>query len=680
MAFNLANVRGYGDGSLGVVVENLDAGNVNSYARVTNLSATSVTIDSATAKLGAYEKFTAGNEIMFHVSAAVASTATDYLGRWGFAKILSVTDNVLFVDADLTQILPLDQFGKYHCQVVTVAQFESLTLNGDVEIVPAAYSSSAFVGGIVAIKCSNALTFDGGNINVAGRGIPVASKALRPVLAQEKANAGLRNYDKFAGWENHITRERLLLNAGDGVVFIAAKNFSGDIDSRIGNPAIVGEARKRAKTYSYLQGGATIFIAADAVENFYPEMICKSRSVAGQGLARCFIATDSVLPVDEGLYSCDHFTNPLRLMRKLNVRNFGNGSLGNATEITTQLNNYARVSAMSSDRKVLTYAGKTTAGLAQIAKDALVMIHVSHRTSPTGLDSTGEFVLARVLGDNGSELTIDTPAPNVALSSNTMQIVSIPQYNNFALSKENSATPKFDGNQGGIFAVAVKNYCNIAGGKINVSGKGGGDSYGERGLQTLGNVNMRDRLPIGQGNGSVFILAKELNMDGDTRIGALHSGANYGGDKYVAKSSTARQSGYAGYPDTAYTGSGQHGGKGKNATSGTGGFGSNGAANSTGKYLGGNQGAHIMIVADIIHNFHQAAISTGGEGGRYYNYVSSGGGAGYGGGGGYSDGYCGGFNGGGGGGASASGGGSTGWAFIYANTVHNQVLDDTLTE
>lgn len=671
MAFDINLIGGFGTGALGSVADDVYAGNLNSYARVTAIDSTAITIDTSTAIHGAYEDFTAGTEIIFHVSAAAASTSIDYLGKWKVVKINSVVGNVLYVDGDVTTVLPVADFGKYYCQVVSIAQFENLTLNENVQIVPLVYSTSAYVGGITALKCSGTLTFSGGNINLAGRGIPTGSTTLRPLMTQEGNAVGYYNYAPYSAWENHITRDRLTLNSPDGTAFIAAKKIIGNADSRIGNPSQTGTQFNRAKSYSYLRGGSTIFIAADEIQNFAPAMIAKTYSAVGQGLARCFIATNTRMTNDEALYSCDVLSDPKRPMDNFNVRNFGDGSLGDGSELTMQLNNYATVTAISTDRKILTYNGKTTAGIAQITRGALVMIHYNHKSSTSGVDNSGKFIVAKVLADTGTEITIDTPAPNISLADCNVQIISIPQYNNFTLSKKNSATPAYKNSQGGIFAVAVKNNCNISGGVINLEGKGGGTAYGAAGVNFISNVNMNDRLPIGAGNGSAFILAKNLTMDGSTRIGGTYDGSKFAGTRQGKTS----QVGHIGENNDSVTGgSPSSGGKGYKSTN-KGGYGSNGGKAT---YAGGSQGAHILIIADTITGFNQAAISTGGMGGKYKTNGNSGG-AGYGGGAG-PGGADGGYNGGGGGGVQSGGGGGSGWAYVYCNNAVNQNTDKTLTD
>lgn len=687
MSLKISEVGGYGTGTLGEVTA--ISGNINSYARVTAVGTSTITIILQAASTGAYGGFEVGTEILFHVSGSTGTSYTTYLGKWAVAKITAISGDVLTVDKNLTSVIPSDQVARYYCQAVTIPHFKNLTLETGTQIQPIAYSATNYYGGIVALKCSDTLTFDGGNINLNDMGIPVASKALRPVTSgyEVKDSRGYAAYlDKniYAGWENFMTKEQFTLQAGDGAAFIVAKNFVCSEDSRIGNINSYGSAFCRGASDSVGTkpanvtnvGGSSIFVVADSIENFTQKMFAKYRSstsTAGQGICRCYIATNTTLPNDEGLYSYDNISNPQRVMRNFNIRNFGDGTLGDLSEPTIQLNNYARVTAVSSDRKKISYTGKTTTGLSQIVGGALVMIHANHKDS-SNVEHSGKFILAKVLSDNGSDLTLDHSVPTeINPDTYAVQVVSVVQANSFTLTKENKATPKFDGKIGGILALAVKGTCNLTGGKLNVGGKGGGTAYGKNGLQYISNSGMCDRLPIGQGQGSVFLLTKTLTMNNKTRIGATYSGASLGGAGWNRSSGATKGGGYRGADYEATAGSGAGGGVAQYNLNG--GYGSNGA----GRTYGGitrypYQGAHILIVADTINNFFVNAISTGGQGASTSDSWS--GGAGYGGGG-SDNGYGasgGGYNGGGGGGKGGdpiAGGGGSGWAFIFCNNAVN---------
>jgi len=624
----------YGNGSLGDVTEITTT--INSYARVTAVTPTTITINNTT-KVTGDATFTAGAKILIHVS-GVASTEKNYLGNYLVATITAVNSNVFTLDVDPTTCIPSDELAKYYVQAVAIAQYKNLTLSTGTNITPPIYSVANYHGGIVAIMCSETLTFDGGNIVLSDRGIPVASKALRPVTNNDVA-ADTSNY---SGWENSDTHIHFMLNAGDGAAFIEAKKLVCNDDSRIGNPSTYGcqffRGSSSSVTYGETKpsgvtnvGGSTILIAAETIENFGHKMLAKYRassSTAGQGICRCYIASETKLRNDEGLYAYDCISNPARI-KSMNIKDFGNGSFGGVADTNIQLNNYATITAVNG-RKV-TYKSQTTSGLAQIGAGALVMIHFNHKGS-TNVEHAGRFILANVLGDNGSILTLDTDIPNISITDYAAQIVAIPQFENYTLSGTNSATPVFNGSQGGICAIAVKETCNLSGGKLYVNAASTAYAYAREGLAVIGNAQDSDKLPIGAGYGSVFILAKNLTVNTNTRIGMTYSGAGVSGYRDIDGE------GYAADPQGA---------------KGTTGYGNNGHT---------KQGAHIFIIANTITNFNQAFPSAGGQQA----------GAG-----------CGGYGGYSGGGRWQAAGmprtcGSSGWCFIYCNNAVNQDTTGTI--
>ena len=627
----------YGNGSLGNVSEVTST--INSYAKVTAVNSTSITIDTAN-KLDGGVGFSVGEKILLHVSASVSGDKV-FLGNYLLANITAVNGDILTLDEDPTACITSDNLAKYYVQAISVAQYQNLTLGEGTTITPPIYSTMNYYGGIVALMCSDTLTFDGGHISLADKGIPPASKSLRPETHNDVAS----DTETYSGWENSDTRIHFMLNSGDGAAFIVAKKMICHEDSRIGNVATYGcqffRGASNSVTYDETKpenvtnvGGSTIFIAAETIENFGHKMLAKYRasgSTKGQGICRCYIASETKLRNDEGLYAYDCISNPARIS-KMNIKNFGNGSFGDGTDITTQLNNYATITAV--DGMKISYKSKTTTGLAQITSGALVMIHFNHKDSNNVTDA-GRFILANVLADNGTTLTLDAMPPAISPDNYAAQIVSIPQFNNFTLAKENSATATFDGAQGGICAIAVKNNCDLSGGKITLRSMGGGGAYGREGLAVIGNAQDSDKLPIGQGDGSVFILAKNLTFNTTSRLTKIQSGYN---------SMSYRENGGSGAGPYVSASGANSAGYGSNATK----------LNPPGS----NQGGHIMIVADTITGFSLNPIGTGG------GYVQSAGTGGYGG-----------YNGGGYSTSAQVHGGSSGWAFIYCNNVVDQDTD-----
>lgn len=755
MAFDLTAAGGYGTGEHGDYnLDDLTPQPINWAADATAITdiqdgATTLTINNivitATNDRWSQIAFNIGTEVLLYGegdptgNGLTSADAMNFVGRWIVAKI--TTSNVdatnggpITVDKDLTEFADSFYSGCI-LKVVNIPHLKDVTINAGSRIVPPAR------GCPVAFKCSGTLTFNGGHIDLHDFG---NSTQLRPLLNQE--NNGTVDTDKYAGWENSATKDRFVMNAGDGAAFIIANSIAVTNDeSRIGNPATQGVQYCRGATSSYNVpsgvtniGGSTILICAGSFADFTPKLIAKYRSgTAGSGLARCYIASGTKLTNDEGLYSYDNISNPATVTDTLKIKSFGDGSSGSHGGKSVLWNNYAAVTAFDSTRKTLTVSTMTTNGAVQFAADSLVMVHAKNKDS-TNTKNAGRFYLAKILGVNGNDVTLDTAAPyntfNKWLDTYYVQLVTIPQFTNFTVTDSSSLASKIpawsDTNgYGGMFAIAVNNTCDLSGKTVGVQARGGGAPYGKNGLTHIGNAQDNDRLPIGQGHGSVFILAKNLIMDEGTRIGAIYSGAvsnestgrygGRGGDPRANSTNGVSSGGYRGATSTqtlqkgGYVGGhgvgGFGGGGGAGGGSGTthvGGYGSNGYLTNNGFGQDtAKQGAHVMIIADTITGFNQAAISTGGYGGQQATGLSSseasanakGGGhgsAGYGGGGaatheadGQAYGGEGGYNGGGGGGdcttcddSYGAGGGAAGWAFIYCNNAVDQDTTDTVVD
>lgn len=680
-------VKDYGNGSLGDV--DSVSSTINSYARVTAVTSSTITINTSTQITGA-ATFTVGAKILLHVSATTSSSYKTYLGCWMLANITATSSGVLTLDADPTKCIPSANLAQYYVQAIAVAQYKNLTLNSGTTVTPPVYNATNFVGGIVALMCSDTLKFNGGHISLTDKGIPTGNSALRPTTNNDPVD----DVETYAGWENSDTRIHFMLNCGDGAAFIIAKTMVCSTSSRIGNTSTRGYQFYRGATNSVTYnetapsnvtnvGGSTILVAAETIQSFTPYMFAKYRSsssTAGAGICRCYIASETKLRNDEGLYAYDCISDKGRMKRMLGIRDYGNGSFGDMTNVTTQLNNYAKVTAISGNK--VTYTGATTAGLAPITTGALVMIHWNHKNSTTVAES-GRFYLANVLEEYNGVLTLDRTLPSISTSSYACQVVSIPQAKNFTLSTTNSATPAFDGSIGGICALAVSDTCNLNGGSLNVASKGGGNAYARNGLSIIGNAQDSNKLPIGQGHGSVFILANSLSMSNKTMIGGHFGGSFHG---YYPRFYTSEH-GWNVDSDPKQ-GNGAQGGTPTYDSSiylSTGGYGSNAIPKSGNTVTPSCQGAHILIVAEKITNFYLTAVGTGGQG-NVYN-----GSAGYGGGGGHITGSgtattfrCG-YNGGTAGESRSEsrlyysgGGGGSGWCFIYCNEVVNQDTTDTV--
>lgn len=648
----------------------------NCYAQVTAINSTSITIDTGNAIAGKFAKFEPGYEIVMHVSASKEGD-TKYLGKWIWTTITAVSGDLLTLDKNVTDILPAEEFSKYHVQAIGVAkssQFGRLFESAQT-ISPPAYSTTTYCGGIIIFKDDTRFHLENLNIDLTDKGIPVASKSLRPWLAQE--NEGKLDTDKYAGWENGVTTDRLMLNAGDGACFIVARDFNfGSATTRIGNLNSEGVLNCRGASDSANKpsgvtnvGGSTILLVSAygrTIGNYGREKIFskyRSTSLAeGQGLGRaCFVspATQGAID-DQGCVAIDALDAPNALTANFNIKDFGDGSLQNVTNPTKCINNYARISEVSKDRKQLTYTAKTTNGLSQIQTGALVMAVATSTSSAPEIcrQEHGKMTFAKVLSITSTKITLDTALPEFD-DSTVWQIVSVPQFQNFRLDKSYELTPQYTaqtvGNKtygyGGVCALACAGTCNLTGGQLIVkqTEKAGLINYGEK----VPNSNLTMRFPPTGGAGSIFILANKLIMGLDTRLGSAGAHMTHGG---LADSNNLSSAGGWKAPDR----NGYRGGSGNGATN-TETISGRTYQNYAGSFSQ-RMGANALIIADTINNLYVANIATGGLG---CGNPNANGGCGYGGG----DVAGGGYHGGGGG---AHGGGCAGNAFVFCNNAVNQ--------
>ena len=592
MAFKLNDYGGYGAGTNGAVTD--PSGQVNSYASVTAFDSTSITI--GTPSVGAYEDFTVGTEVLIHVSAGNGtSTATTYLGKYMVAKITAVTGSVLTIDKDFTTVISAAQASNYQIQAIAIAEFTTLTLTtGNTS--PIAYDVTNGYGGILAIKCSDALNMSGGTILLDGLGIPTADSAYRPVTTQE--SNGLADTATYAGWENHITAREFLLSCGCGAAFILAKTLNvTDTTGYIGGNG--GDAKYQRGTRT---GGASILIAAGTVTGFDPKIIDCSYG-AGAGLGRCYIASDEVVQGGfEGIFAADLISDKKRVVQSLNIKNYGDGSSGTITNPTDPLNNYGHVLGINAAGTIISLENITTNNATEFAVGAMVMFHVS-KTKNTDVEKLGRFKLAKIVGVEDTIVTLDTSVSDIAvqadLTNYDCQLITVPQCTEVTISTDYTATTAWDDTlkRGGIFACVCNGIFDLTGGQINMEGKGGGTTYSE-GTLINSNTNCAKRLPLGSKHGSVFIQAKNLTETMSSRIGASYTGNAYGGAGGTGGNGGAggdggNDGGYGGNGGAggAGYGGGGAGGKGGNSPigGGTGGAGGNGGNGSYGG-AGGNGG------------------------------------------------------------------------------------------
>ena len=367
----------------------------------------------------------------------------------------------------------------------------------------------------------------------------------------------------------------------------------------------------------------------------------------------------------------------------MNVHNYGNGHDGALTNPIVPLNNSATVNSAVVENGItkIQFSNMTSNGLTKFQEGRKVLFHVTKQRTNL-YDKLGRFIMATISKIQGNFLWLSEDASKFLGDTNALvtsqyfcQLISIPEYTTLTISNNYTATTAYNDSThtGGIFAVAADTL-NLTNGYINVEAKGGGAAYGREGLAYIGNAQDMNKLPLGQGHGSVFILARNMTINANTRIGAAYTGNNYGG-KGDNQSSRGGYRGYdseEGYGPEGRHGGGAYGGTGGDNNVNRGGYGSSGARPLRGWY--GHQGAHIMVIANVMSEFNCEMISTGGHSTESYPNLC--GGAGQGGGGsdfgtgGASTGYNGG-GGGGGRGDGGPGGGSSGWAFFYINQVNS---------
>ena len=617
------------------------------------------------------------DEVMIHYCALKNTAVTDSsilakLGTYHFVNLMvEYVDFWKYYRFDRTLDLDLDNF---YVQAVKVDKFCNFTVKAEDPLTVPAFDSSNMCGGVRVIKCNGTFTMEAGaTIDLKGKGLPASMTANRPLLPHE---LGLNDRHRLdadggAGAENSITHDHLLLNVGDGAIMIIANQivFGGDT-CRIGNPDTNGVHYCRGATDSKNLpsgvtnvGGSTILLAANTIQGFNSNILAKYRTGTdsdenGKGLGRCYIACPYVgtggnmIPHDEGLYSYDILSNSNNLVNNCHISNFGNGSVNwqfytiNGEGAT--VNRSARITARGSNYVVIDpntiNAGTGKNAAPNFEAGVLVMIHVTR----TGTDNTnkiynGRFHLSRITAVDGNTIYLDyQPTASNPNSTEIIQIITIPEWKNLTMNCTSLTCPQWENGSGGIFAVACSGTLDLRGKHIDVTGKGTSRTW-QNWLE--GNAFMNCRLPIGAGHGSVFLLAKEILMDNNTRIGGTNGGTGlmmyFGG--------------------TSQDGSCDSGGTG---SVNNGGWHGNGGGAAAASDLGGRQGAHVFICANKITGFNLNAIVTGGERGNDAGYHNS---AGYGGLGGGLNGGFGGYHGGGAGEGSSIGGGSAGGCFIYCN-------------
>ena len=500
---------------------------------------------------------------------------------------------------------------------------------------------TGFCGGIMAFKVSNTFTFNSENvgddtivycqIDLRGGGIPKEFADYRPLMPHEKSGTGEDDTDIVSGSENSICHRRLPMNVGDGILFLLARNinftdpdFSSSNSTRIGNYFLEGVPYCRGSNTSpnkpsggTIVGGSTILIASESIKNFNPKVISKYRSGSssdgkGKGLARAYIACPykgieiyqsqsealNYIPADEGLYALDFLSNNTQLYDNCKIRSFGEGTMGNCTySLTGHVfpNRYVKISSTGTnyviiDPNTMKFSDDSSP---EFKVGALCMLHIlSVRTGDIQSKVwNGRFNLCRITAINGNVIYLDNlqtvNSYNASTAAQYGQLITIPEFNDCQISSTMPGT-KWENGVGGILAIACSGTLDLRGGFMNVVGCGTDREFVN---ELEGNQFMSCRLPIGAGHGSVFILAKNIIMDANTRIGASYSGSAYGG--------RAKGNGTYNY---AYPGGGYHGISGSYGGGTRGGWGGGGGYNGS-IYLGGGSAGACFIYCNEYENF-----------------------------------------------------------------------------
>ena len=371
----------FGLGKLGDVEIARGITTVNSYARVMSINKNVIEVDLENGYVGEFAGFKAGEKVIVHV-AATNGTDAGQLGQYVLAQIQLVSSNVFTLDIEIFDI----DLSYYYVQVISVPQFRNLKLS-EATITPRAYDVFKHYGGVVAFQVFDTFTMQKSYINLADSGIPY-QKGLtyRPLTNQEIK--GETDAAEMSGAENYITASRLILNAGDGAAIFLCKNIIADAESRIGNPATHGRSKCRGAADSAFKpsnvtniGGSAILIAADYLK-ITPENLAKYRSSEkpkGRGLSRCHIASNTILPNDEKLYSFDILRDEHKL-EQIGIVDYGSGELGEVSRPSYPLNNYAKIVYCAGNK--IYYEGKTLSGVSQFKAGNSVIVR----------SGSGEFV------------------------------------------------------------------------------------------------------------------------------------------------------------------------------------------------------------------------------------------------------------------------------------------------
>lgn len=521
MSIRVKKFGGYGTGARGDVT--LSSGQINSYAPVSALTGRTVTIGAK--NVGTLDDFAPDVEVLLHVSATKGSE-TVKLGEYAFARIRSVEGSVLTLDRMLGWSVSDSDLPNYWIQAVTVPNFETLTLKGALQA--AAYNAGTHCGGVLALKCSKNLIFDGGRLDVSNKGIPTGSAALRPAIPEEATEEG----------RLFIHSTLPVMNRGNGVVMACARRITFDSATVIGASEL-GDPDKGAG-----EGGASILLVSDELVNFRAKAISTGGVSGGGGRGRCRIATRSEpalqVPSHELLYGHDLIHDPDAL-RRLGFRSFGDGRHKSVTNPTEVLCGYAPISRIGADLKTVETQYLQNAFYAPLEEGALVLFHVS-ATKSAHIQDYGRYAIRRITHRTASGsnavfvLDEPLPVPQNITDNYWCQLVGIPQFESLTLRDFTLNVPAWNDSVkcGAILPLACSNLLSLANAKVLTEpGKfPGGRRWSEKNQKRF--INQTNavgatRMMLGEMNGAVLLLAKQIAADGSSRVGGEQSPLLLGG-------------------------------------------------------------------------------------------------------------------------------------------------------
>ncbi len=218
MAFDIKTLGGLSTGALGDITN--PTGQINSYGSVSAISTDGYRLTLGYTSIGAFEAFSAGDKVLFHVSGCL-STATADKDKFLVATIVSRSGADIVLDKSVATVFTPANLSSYCCQVVTIPQFNSLTLGAGKSISAMGWDSTNKIGGILIVSTKGTADITGASLLAEGKGLPAGS-SLKP--------AGIT-------YSNADLKTRLPLNTGNGIVlaFGTTLNNTGSVTTtRIG--------------------------------------------------------------------------------------------------------------------------------------------------------------------------------------------------------------------------------------------------------------------------------------------------------------------------------------------------------------------------------------------------------------------------------------------------------------